>query len=261
MIELEKLEYPKPLRDFIYSTFNEFSAAHPWVGQENIRPKSVAREMLETFQSFADYVRDYGLQRIEGLLLRYLSDVYRVLEQTVPEAAKTDEVQAMAVYFGTMIRQTDSSLVEDWEKMLNSTPTLTQEGLPQTLTLDPKAFTRVVRNEVHRLVRALASGDLEGFMDLIEPKKPNSEEAWKIEEIDSRLKDFHLGHSRICTDPSARYPIHTHIDVGQKKWEIEQKLLDPEEHNDWFLRLSLDLDLCQNESRLSLALVSLGPLD
>ena len=58
MEELEKLEYPKPKSDFIYSTFNEFSRRHPWVGTENIRPKSIAREMFENYQSFADYVRE-----------------------------------------------------------------------------------------------------------------------------------------------------------------------------------------------------------
>jgi hypothetical protein len=46
MEELEKLEYPKPNREFVYDTFNAFSGRHPWVGQENIRPKSIAREMF-----------------------------------------------------------------------------------------------------------------------------------------------------------------------------------------------------------------------
>ena len=90
MDELEKLEYPKPNRDFIYSTFNAFANKHPWVGQENIRPKSIAREMFEQFRSFGDYIRDYELQRSEGLLLRHLNSVFKVLAQTVPDAAKTD---------------------------------------------------------------------------------------------------------------------------------------------------------------------------
>ena len=64
---------------FLYDNFNRFAATHPWIGQENVRPKSIAREMFETFQSFPDYVRDYDLQRVEGLLLRYLTEVYKVL--------------------------------------------------------------------------------------------------------------------------------------------------------------------------------------
>ena len=86
--ELEKLEYPKPNRDLIYETFNEFSRKHPWVKSENIRPKSIAREMLESVMSFSEYVREYGIERMEGLLLRYLTDVYKTLVQTVPAWAK-----------------------------------------------------------------------------------------------------------------------------------------------------------------------------
>jgi hypothetical protein len=92
MEELEKLKYPKPLRDFVYDTFNAFADKHPWVGEENIRPKSIAREIFETCASFAEYVMEYDLERSEGLLLRHLNSVYKVLSQTVPDATKTDEV-------------------------------------------------------------------------------------------------------------------------------------------------------------------------
>ena len=117
MEELEKLEYPKPNREFIYSTFNAFADRHPWVGQENIQPKSIAREMFEQFRSFSDYISDYELQRAEGLLLRHLNSVYKVLAQTVPDAAKNDTVREMELYLGAMIRQVDSSLLDEWEKM------------------------------------------------------------------------------------------------------------------------------------------------
>src|SRR4051794_26336124 len=117
MEELEKLEYPKPNRDFIYSTFNAFAERHPWVGEENIRPKSIAREMFEEFRTFADYIKLYELQRAEGLLLRHLSSVYKVLAQTVPDAVKNDALREMEFYLAAMLRQIDSSLLEAWEKM------------------------------------------------------------------------------------------------------------------------------------------------
>ena len=81
--ELDKIEYPRPNAPFIYDTFNAFAKKHPWLGQENIRPKSIAREMMESFSTFSDYVKDYGLERGEGLLLRYLSDAYKTLVQSV----------------------------------------------------------------------------------------------------------------------------------------------------------------------------------
>src|SRR2546430_11478902 len=98
MDELEKLEYPKPNREFVYSTFNAFADRHPWVGQENIRPKSIAREMFESFRSFSDYIKDYDLQRAEGLLLRHLSRVHKVMTQTIPARSEehTSELQSQS---------------------------------------------------------------------------------------------------------------------------------------------------------------------
>jgi hypothetical protein len=119
MEELEKLEYPKPKREFVYTTFNLFADRHPWVGQENIRPKSIVREMFEQFRSFADYIKDYELQRSEGLLLRHISSVHKVIAHTVPDAAKTEQVREMEIYLNQMIRQVDSSLIEEWERMRN----------------------------------------------------------------------------------------------------------------------------------------------
>ena len=117
MEELEKCEHPKPNREFVYSTFNNFAARHPWVGQENIHLKSIVREMFEEFRSFADYIKLYELHRAEGVLLRHLNSVFKVLAQTVPDSAKNEQVREMELYLGTMIRQVDSSLLDEWEKM------------------------------------------------------------------------------------------------------------------------------------------------
>src|SRR5690606_9888039 len=158
MEELEKLEYPKPKRDFIYATFNAFADRHPWVGQENIRPKSIAREMFEEFRSFADYIKLYELQRSEGLLLRHLNSVYKVLVQTVPDGVKTDAVREMELYFGTMIREVDSSLLEEWERMRAPEPAATggesdsrpaaAATEPIDITRDVHAFTHAIRGRV-----------------------------------------------------------------------------------------------------------------
>ena len=117
MEELEKVEYPKPLRDFTYDTFNAFAEKHPWVEKENVKPKSIAREMFENFSTFSSYIKDYGLQRSEALLLRHLNSVYKVLAQTVPEGLKDDELREMQDYLRDMIQRVDSSLLEEWERM------------------------------------------------------------------------------------------------------------------------------------------------
>ena len=170
MEELEKLEYPKPNQEFIYSTFNAFADRHPWVGQENIRPKSIAREMFESFRSFSDYIRDYELQRAEGVLLRHLNRVYKVLAQNVPDAAKNDQIREMELYLASMIRQVDSSLLDEWEKMRdpNFQRAESKEVRPPgaeeaalDITRDTKAFTAAIRNRIFVFLRGLVIADYE----------------------------------------------------------------------------------------------------
>jgi hypothetical protein len=196
MEELEKLEYPKPNREFIYSTFNAFADRHPWVGQENIRPKSIAREMFESFRSFSDYIRDYELQRAEGVLLRHLNRVYKVLTQNVPDAAKNDALREMELYLGTMIRQVDSSLLDEWEKMRNpdyqraETKEIRPPGSDEAdITRDTKAFTAAIRNRVFMFLRGLVIADYEAALESLSnvssevpsegrvPRAPNPEKA------------------------------------------------------------------------------------
>ncbi|MEM7698958.1 MAG: DUF3516 domain-containing protein, partial [Verrucomicrobiota bacterium] len=114
---LERVTWPKPGADFIYATFNEFLAKCPWIDSENIRPKSIAREMFEDYCSFADYITRYGLERSEGVLLRHLSSVYTILRHTVPETAKTEPVEEAERFLETVLRETDSTLLEEWSAL------------------------------------------------------------------------------------------------------------------------------------------------
>src|SRR5687767_1003782 len=168
MEKLEQIEHPKPLREFLYDTFNAFAAAHPWVNQENVRPKSIAREMFERYLSFADYIREYGLQRVEGLLLRHLSQVWKVLAQTVPTAAKTEEVIEMEDYFRELIRGIDSSLLEEWERLRNPdfVASDSADGRPARpatfdITRDTVAFRRLVRTAIFGFLQDVAARDWE----------------------------------------------------------------------------------------------------
>jgi len=112
---LDEVEHPKPGKEFIYATYNEFVLTNPWAKETSVRPKSIAREMFENWQSFEDCVKVYGLERSEAVLLRHLSQVFKVLVQTVPPAAKTEEVLEAESYFESMLRGIDSSLLDEWE--------------------------------------------------------------------------------------------------------------------------------------------------
>ncbi len=117
MEALDKLEYPKPLRDWTYELFDAYRVVHPWATGFNIQPKSVARDLYERAMTFSEYVAHYGLTRSEGLLLRYLSDVYKGLIRNVPEDLKTEELLDVTEWLGELVRQVDSSLIDEWEHL------------------------------------------------------------------------------------------------------------------------------------------------
>jgi superfamily II RNA helicase len=265
LAELDKVEYPKPNREFIYRTYNAFSAAHPWVGQENIRPKSIAREMYEGFQSFAEYIRNNGLQRAEGLLLRYLSETYKVMVQTVPESAKSESVLAIEEYLGSMVRSVDSSLLDEWEKLRNpefipveiADPIEAARGAEEfDITRDARTFEIMIRNEVFRFVRAVAMGDAESAAGLVTNEDPKQTES----DIRAQIQPYFAEHTRILTDTKARAPVHLRITkTNAKQWAVEQALVDPEEFNDWAVHFTLDLAQARAERRAVLRFESVGP--
>jgi superfamily II RNA helicase len=282
MDELEKLEYPKPKRDFVYSTFNAFADKHPWVGQENIRPKSIAREMFENFRSFSDYVRDYELQRSEGLLLRHLNSVYKVLAQTVPDAAKTDPVREMEVYLATMLRQVDSSLLDEWEKMKDPSYAsrviaeraaieqgeLRPPGAPtpgeqvEDITRDTKAFTAAVRTRIFNFLRGLVIADYDAALAQLNSVQDGEAEPWTVDCLRLRMDDYHKEHQRLCLDPNARNIRHTYVRPAEDKrsWRVQQMLVDPDDHNDWVAEFDVDLAQSRATGTPVLRLNRLGAL-
>jgi hypothetical protein len=278
MEELEKLEYPKPLRDFVYDTFNAFADRHPWVGEENIRPKSIAREMFENFRSFAEYVRDYELQRSEGLLLRHLNSVYKVLGQTVPDGLKTDEVVEMELYLRTLLRQVDSSLEDEWERMRDPDyqplapaagsgedvrPAVADSAAPD-ITRDAKGFTAAIRTRVFTFLRAWAIGDHEAALGALDAPPPAGADgvAWTPERLRSALEDYLVDHERIRFDPEARNARHTHVDpsADRRTWRVQQVLVDPAPHNDWMAELEVDLAASREANQPVLWLREIGPI-
>jgi hypothetical protein len=252
MEELEKLEHPKPNREFVYSTFNAFANRHPWVGQENIRLKSIAREMFESFRSFSDYIRDYELQRAEGVLLRHLNSVYKVLAQTVPDAAKNDQVREMELYLGTMIRQVDSSLLDEWERLRDPNYQRAEakevrppgaEEAAMDVTHDTKAFTAAIRQRIFTFLRGLVNEDFESAIGGMDSPNDAEGQPWTSERLQQALEAYYVDHGRICLDPEARNVRHTYVAPSEDKrtWRVQQMLVDPEGHNDWAAEFVVDL--------------------
>lgn len=273
MERLEETEHPKPLREFLYTTFNAFAAAHPWVGQDNVRPKSIAREMYERYLSFAEYVRAYGLERSEGLLLRHLSQVWKVLAQTVPAGAKTDAVAEMEDYFRELVRGVDSSLLEEWERLRNpefvAAAAADKPARPAAydLTRDLPAFRRLVRTAIFGFLQDVAAGDWEsaasrlatGEAAVLAEGEPASAEGRRIA---AALEPYFAARSRLRLDPEGRAAQHTHWsqDPDAGRWEVAQMLIDPAGANDWEARFTVLLAESRAQSRAVVAFEGVGPV-
>jgi superfamily II RNA helicase len=298
MEELEKLEYPKPLQEFVYNTFNDFADRHPWVSGENIRPKSIAREMFEQFRSFAEYVLDYELQRVEGLLLRHLNSVYKVLAQTVPDQAKTDDLFEMEDYLGTMLRDVDSSLADEWERMkdpeyqplASAGRAIAQRppGAPadeDDVTRDERKFTASVRTRIFTFLRAWSTGNGQAALAALDWQEDADDVPWGTDRLLELFERYRAEHRLVRLDPEARNLRHTHIaagTVGQPAavdgdsrtgaqpvpggsgraaaWRVTQMLIDPEMESDWAAVFDVDLAKSREARQPVVRLARLGPL-
>jgi superfamily II RNA helicase len=253
--ELEKLEYPKPMREFVYETFNLFARAHPWVRGDDVRPKSIAREMVERFMDFNEYVREYELGRAEGTLLRYLSDVYKALLQTVPARAKSPGVEEIEIFLRAMVRAVDSSLLDEWERMFGvrtdagAAPAETPEAPTEPdITRDERAFTVLVRGAVFQILRALAKKDWAQAASMVTAAAGS--EPWTPAAFEGALAPFFEEHGAIRLDPSSRTVDKSRITKGVPgAWEVVQVVCDPAGDDDWALSCWIDLEASSREGK------------
>jgi len=244
MEKLERVSWPRPNSDFAFATFALFTEQHPWLGSENIRPKSVAREMVESYASFDGYVKACGIARVEGLLLRYLSQVHNTLVRSVPKSAKSDDVHDLIGYLRSVVGGVDSSLLQEWQSLVDpkSVPREAAPGAPpprRDPTADPRAFRARVRAEMHQFVRDLAAGRYEEATRRVR-QVPGDE--WDADRLEAALEPFFADYRRILFDPPARQAHWTRIDErGPRIFEVHQVLLDNRGDNLWNVEGVIDL--------------------
>jgi hypothetical protein len=216
---------------------------------------------------------EYDLERSEGLLLRHLNGVYKVLSQTVPDATKTDDVLEIEWYFKSMVRGVDASLADEWERMrteVQSTGVQSTEvqstGVQSTydLTADRRAFTAAIRARIFQVLKAWSRGDAAAMMaalDLPDRADPPVE-PWTPLRVKATVDAYLTEHGAVRFDPEARNPRHTHIDIvpGGSCWRMTQMLIDPEMLNDWAAEFEVDVEASRTHERPVLLLLRIAPL-
>ncbi|MGX1772778.1 DEAD/DEAH box helicase [Nocardia brasiliensis] len=233
---LEEVTWPKPLAELIEPAFETYRAGHPWVSEFAPSPKSVVRDMIERSMTFAELISFYELARSEGVVLRYLADAYRALRRTVPDAARTEELEDITEWLGELVRQVDSSLLDEWEQLTNPGAETDAEQLAfgaetvRPISANERAFRVMIRNAMFRRVELAALRR----WDLLDELGAGPD--WAAE-----LAPYFAEYERIGTGPDARGPQLFQIERRPGFWQVRQVLDDPAGDHGWSIVALVDL--------------------
>lgn len=259
---LEEVTWPKPLAERLEQAHREAGAKYPWLLETPVSPKAVVRDMYVRGMTFAEYVAHLKIQRSEGLLLRYLTDAYRALRQTVPEGFRTEELSDLIAWLGEMTRLVDSSLLDEWQQLTSLTGSQvdTEDVVPppsRPVTGNERAFRVLVRNAMWRRVELLAADDVSALAAL-DAGGPMTKMAW-----DEALDNYFAEHDDLYTDADARGPKFFEIEQGKadRIWLVRQIIDDPEENHDWAIHARVDLEASDAAGELVIQTLSFARQD
>ncbi|OBB58882.1 DEAD/DEAH box helicase [Mycolicibacterium monacense] len=256
---LDDVTYPKPLEELLEHTFEVYLQTNPWAADGRLSPKSVVREMWERAFTFREYVSVYGLTRSEGAVLRYLSDAYKALRSGVPAAARTDEVTDIVEWLGELVRQVDSSLLDEWEQLTSPDQPLDAPvavpARPRPLTGNERAFTAMVRNALFRRVELFARRRWAELGEL------DAASGWTAQDWAQVGEEYFTEHDDVGTGADARGPALLIFDREPGVWRVRQILDDPAGDHDWGFEVEVDLEASDEEGTAVVRLVDAGRLD
>jgi len=253
---LDEVTYPKPLQELLEHTYEVYRQTNPWAADGHLSPKSVVREMWERALTFREYISLYGLTRSEGAVLRYLSDAFKALRSGVPATARTEELADIVEWLGELVRQVDSSLLDEWEQLTSPDQPhdvpVAVPARPRPLTGNDRAFTAMVRNALFRRVElfARARWDELGTLD--------AASGWTADRWAEIGEEYFGEHAEVGTGADARGPALLIFDKQPQVWRVRQILDDPAGDHDWGFDVEVDLTASDEEGAAVLRIVDVG---
>ncbi|MCW1821734.1 DEAD/DEAH box helicase [Mycolicibacterium conceptionense] len=253
---LDEVTYPKPLAELLEHTYEVYRQTNPWAADGHLSPKSVVREMWERGLTFREYISLYGLTRSEGAVLRYLSDAFKALRSGVPAGARTEQLADIVEWLGELVRQVDSSLLDEWEQLTSPDQPhdvpVAVPVRPRPLTGNERAFTAMVRNALFRRVElfARARWDELGALD--------AASGWTADRWADIGDEYFDEHAEVRTGADARGPALLIFDRQPQVWRVRQILDDPAGDHDWGFDVEVDLAASDEEGAAVLRIIDAG---
>ncbi|MFC7374775.1 MULTISPECIES: DEAD/DEAH box helicase [unclassified Brachybacterium] len=260
MARLDEVTWPKPLEEDLESALEIYAKTRPWVRVEDLSPKSIVREMYETGQTFSEFVQRYGLQRSEGIVLRYLSDAYQAMRRTLPQDLRTEELEDLIEWLGVLVRGIDSSLLDEWEA-LSHPEDADPDGATEIRPTTPRglsAQTKVLRT----MVRAAMWQRVEHFAFEREQRLGELDGAsgWDRPRWAEAMDEYYDTYDHVGIDGPARSPQLLQITEESKVWRIRQVLDDPDHNHDWGIEAELDLEATDEAGEPVLEITHVGDI-
>ncbi|OPF78935.1 DEAD/DEAH box helicase [Streptomyces antioxidans] len=261
MERLQDISYPKPLEELLFHAYGLYRKSHPWVGDHPLSPKSVIRDMYERAMTFTEFTAFYDLARTEGIVLRYLASAFKALDHTVPDDLKSDDFQDIIAWLGEMVRQVDSSLLDEWEQLANPEEESAEEAQERAdqvrpVTANARAFRVLVRNAMFRRVE-LAALDKVAELGEMDADSGWDEDAW-AEALDGYWEEY----EELGTGAQARGPKLLRIEEEPEHglWRVRQTFDDPNGDHDWGISAEVDLAASDEEGRAVVRVTDVGQL-
>jgi hypothetical protein len=178
----------------------------------------------------------------------------------VPASARTEEVTDIVEWLGELVRQVDSSLLDEWEQLTSPDQPLdapvSVPVRPRPLTGNVRAFTAMVRNALFRRVELVAR---RRWYDLGELDGGSGWDADRWEEV---VRAYFAEHDELRTGADARGPALLIIDRSEPGlWRVRQILDDPAGDHDWGIDVEVDLEASDEEGAAVLRVVDAGRKD
>ncbi|ALV37233.1 DEAD/DEAH box helicase [Streptomyces sp. CdTB01] len=261
MERLQDISYPKPLEELLFHAYNTYRKSHPWVGDHPLSPKSVIRDMYERAMSFTELVSFYELARTEGIVLRYLASAYKTLDHNIPDDLKSEDLQDLIEWLGEMVRQVDSSLLDEWEQLANPEELTAEEAQEKAdevkpVTANARAFRVLVRNALFRRVELAALDQVEELGEM------DGENGWDADAWGEAMDKYWDEYDDLGTGPDARGPKLLVIEEAPKDgvWRVRQIFDDPNDDHDWGISAEIDLAASDAEGRAVVRVTDVGQL-